>query len=80
VKKSNQTQFRELLRLHSDGMTATELSNSSGTRKDSTLASLKCMPDAYIDRWTSVSGKFAGVWCVVVPPENCPKPERNKNV
>ena len=76
MKKSNQQALRELLRLHTDGMTVLELSNMAGTRTDATLASLKCMPDAYIDRWQLARGKDAGVWCVVVPPENCPKPKR----
>ena len=74
MKKSNHTQFREILRLHADGMTVTELSKLSGKNKDATLGSLKSMVDAYIDRWTLVRGKYSGVWCVVVPPENCPKP------
>lgn len=80
MRKSNQAQFRELLRQHSDGLTVKELSEMSGTSKDAALSSIKCMPDAYIDRWKPVRGKDAGVWCVVVPPENCPKPERKKNV
>ena len=78
LKKSNQTEFRELLRLHSDGLTVSQISKLTDKTKDSVLASLKCMPDAYIDRWLPARGKDAGVWCVVVPPENCPKPERNK--
>jgi hypothetical protein len=78
MKKSNQQALRELLRLHTDGLTVLELSNMAGTRTDATLASLKCMPDAYIDRWKPARGQDAGVWCVVIPPENCPKPERNK--
>ena len=78
MKKSNQQALRELLRLHTDGLTVLELSNMAGTRTDATLASLKCMPDAYIDRWKPARRQDAGVWCVVIPPENCPKPERNK--
>jgi hypothetical protein len=46
MKKSNQQALRELLRLHTDGLTVLELSNMAGTRTDATLASLKCMPDA----------------------------------
>ena len=76
MRKSNHAQIRELLRLHTDGLTVLELSEMMGTRTDATLASLKCMPDAYIDRWKPARGKDAGVWCVVVPPENCPKPTR----
>lgn len=76
MNKSNQTQFRELLRLHLDGMTVAELSEMAGKNKDATLESLKCMVDAYVDRWQLVRGKYTSVWCVMIPPENCPKPER----
>jgi hypothetical protein len=36
------------------------------------------MPDAYIDRWLKTGKRFAAVWCVVVPPPHCPKPEKKK--
>jgi len=38
------------------------------------------MPDAYIDRWQKINAKnnYAAVWCVVVPPENCPKPNQKE--
>jgi hypothetical protein len=38
---------------------------------------LHTMPDAYIDRWTRFGGmgRHIAIWCVVVPPENCPSPE-----
>jgi hypothetical protein len=37
---------------------------------------IRAMPDAYIDRWEAVPRKqYAAVWCVVVPPEDCPRPE-----
>ena len=78
MRKSNQPQLRALLRIHTDGLTVLEMSEMSGLPTNSVLASLKCMPDAYIDRWKPARGKDAGVWCVVVPPENCPKPERKR--
>jgi hypothetical protein len=38
---------------------------------------LRDMPDTYIDRWELRPRKPpAAVWCVVVPPENCPKPKK----
>lgn len=75
MRKSNQTEIRAQLRLHTDGMTVGELSNLMNIEGNGVLRSLKNMPDTYIDRWLYVRGQFAGVWCVVVPPENCPKPE-----
>lgn len=78
MRKSNHAQVRELLRLHTDGLTVLEISEMAGLLANSVLASLKCMPDAYIDRWKPARGKAAGIWCVVVPPENCPKPERKR--
>lgn len=35
-------------------------------------------PDAYIDRWIKKDNYLTAVWCVVVPPENCPRPDRKK--
>ena len=78
MKKSNQTPLRAILKLHSDGFTVAQLACSTGLDVDGIARSLKAMPDAYIDRWeTKKRGRYiSAVWCVVVPPENCPKPER----
>ena len=78
VKKSNQPRLRELLRQHPDGLAVLEMSERLELPTNSVLASLKCMPDAYIDRWFTAGRKkyYSAVWCVVVPPENCPKPKR----
>jgi len=35
-------------------------------------------PDAYIDRWIKSGNFVTAVWCVVVPPPHCPRPERKK--
>lgn len=50
-------------------------------RTDSNIRrSLKGLPDAYIDRWESASRKaYKAVWCVVIPPEDCPHPTKGKN-
>jgi hypothetical protein len=74
-----QTQIRELLR-DSDGMTVVHIRKALGLRvKDgsaSVAAALRSMPDTYIDRWVvAEKGGWASVWCVVVPPEDCPKPD-----
>jgi DNA-binding transcriptional regulator GbsR (MarR family) len=78
MRKSNQIPLRALLRECSDGLTVSELAHATGLDEDGVNRSLKCMPDAYIDRWQTVGRRkyYSAVWCVVVPPENCPKPER----
>ena len=78
MRKSSQTAVRALLREHSDGLTVTELSEKTGVHVNSIQRCVKEMPDAYIDRWDTKSrGRYlSAVWCVVVPPENCPKPNR----
>lgn len=75
MRKSNQIQIRQMLRLFPDGMTALELSKQIGVGTESITPSLKAMPDAYIDRWTKKSrGPYAAVWCVVDVPPHCPRP------
>jgi len=80
MKKSNQTPLRAMLRLYTDGLTTAQLAHITGLDVNGVARSLKAMPDVYIDRWeTSQRGRYiSAVWCVVVPPENCPKPEREK--
>lgn len=80
MRKSNHEAIRKLLR-SCDGMTAPELADAIGLGKSSGIyRALKGMPDAYIDRWVkrkTASGFIdVAVWCVVVPPPDCPKPER----
>ena len=78
MRKSNQHRFRELLRENPDGLSVSELCKATGLDSSPTLRSLRCMPDAYIDRWKLSTHRksFSSVWCVVVPPPHCPKPER----
>jgi len=80
VKKSNQTPLRAMLRLYADGLTAAQLSRATGLDIDGINRSLKCMPDAYIDRWSADGRRryYSAVWCVVVPPANCPKPNQKE--
>lgn len=70
--------IRAELRCRQDGMKALDLSILTDADKSDVYYSLKNMPDAYIDRWepsTAQRGpRHVAVWCVVVPPENCPKP------
>jgi len=63
--------LRELLRANPDGMTPGEMHEAIGGLQKSIAAALQRMPDAYVDRWQS---PVRPVWCVVVPPEHCPRP------
>lgn len=75
MKKSNHIAIRELLRQYEDGLPVSSLATVIGTTDQSIRNALKQMPDAYVDRWSGpVRGKYAAVWCVVVPPTNCPHP------
>ncbi len=49
------------------------------TPDSSQLYVVRSMPDAYIDRWIKNGQRVSAVWCVVVPPENCPRPESRRN-
>jgi hypothetical protein len=69
-------EIRALLRAHSDGMTLEQIVWVMKRDKANIKKIIRAMPDAYIDRWEAVPRKqFAAVWCVVVPPEDCPRPE-----
>ena len=68
---------REVLRA-SEGLTVLQLAELAGTDKSHVHRIVHHMPDAYIDRWLKTGKRFAAVWCVVVPPPHCPKPEKNK--
>mgnify|MGYP003632705186 FL=1 len=75
--RTNCTQeIRALLRAHSDGMTIEQVVWAVKRDKANVKKTIRAMPDAYIDRWEAVPRKqYAAVWCVVVPPEDCPRPE-----
>ena len=70
--------IREILRDEEDGCTIAELADRLDAKKMSIAAAVTRMPDTYIDRWTEAGQQrpYEAIWCVVVPPENCPKPER----
>ena len=75
MRKSNHQNIRILLQKYPDGLTSTEIGELTEKNRDAIKRALMGMPDAYIDRWTSRKGHWAPVWCVIVPPENCPKPK-----
>ena len=76
------TKMRAVLRANPDGKTTRELALSLGLKShEDAQKTVVRMPDAYIDRWTEFKDSkgrkfYTPVWCVVVPPENCPKPSK----
>ena len=83
MKKSFTKKIRDLLRSNPEGMSVQQIYEKIPEAADSNSIrkSLKVMPDVYIDRWTlprRARGQFQAVWCVVIPPPDCPYPERKK--
>jgi len=77
MSKSKHELVRKMLRESEDGLTAKQITEAVGVDKDPLSRILQTMPDAYIDRWSGpTKGQYSAVWCVVVPPENCPHPTR----
>lgn len=70
-------ELRARLRANPDGLTAAELAKLTGRDRYNILSYLKRMPDVYVDRWEGpVRGQYIAVFCVVVPPPDCPHPTR----
>jgi hypothetical protein len=68
--------IRGTLREIPDGMTLEELSELLNRPKSNVRKVLKAMPDVYIDRWeVAPRGQYKAVWCVVIPPTDCPRPD-----
>lgn len=77
MKRKVTNEVRTLLRAAPDGMTPPKLQKAVGCAYTSIDYALKHMPDAYIDRWEPTPRAHHGhlpVYCVVVPPPNCPHP------
>jgi predicted transcriptional regulator len=70
--------IRETLRSNPEGMTVLQLAELAGTGTSHVHRMLHKFPDAYIDRWIKTGNFVAAVWCVVVPPPHCPRPDRKK--
>jgi len=80
MSKSKHDLVRKVLRESEDGLTAKQITDAVGVDKDPLSRILQTMPDAYIDRWSGPTrGQYSAVWCVVVPPENCPRPTREES-
>lgn len=81
MKKPHHPAIRALLRQHPDGLTTEMIcKHIPAISSDKTLRKcLEAMPDTYIDRWVAPRrGQWQAVWCIVVPPENCPHPDTEK--
>jgi hypothetical protein len=77
MTRDDTTCVRRVLRNNSDGLTEKEITGLTRVDADSLNRMLQTMPDTYIDRWTGpTKGQYSAVWCVVVPPENCPHPTK----
>ena len=75
--KSKHDIVRKVLRASEDGLTVKQIVDLTQIDKDPLSRILQTMPDAYIDRWSGPTrGQYSAVWCVVVPPENCPHPTK----
>jgi hypothetical protein len=71
---------RVALRGVPDGMTLSELSALLDRPESNVRKVLKSMPDTYIDRWEwAPRGQYKAVWCVVIPPQDCPRPKGASN-
>jgi hypothetical protein len=71
---------RVTLREITDGLTLEELAEVSGCTRSNVRKVLKAMPDTYIDRWEPAPRKqYKAVWCVVIPPTDCPRPDGAPN-
>ncbi len=71
---------RVTLREITDGLTLEELAEVSGCTRTNVRKVLKNMPDVYIDRWEVAPRKqYKAVWCIVIPPIDCPRPDGEKN-
>jgi DNA-binding transcriptional regulator GbsR (MarR family) len=72
--------IRVTLREIPDGMTLEELSELLNRQKSNVRKVLKAMPDVYIDRCeVAPRGQYKAVWCAVIPPTDCPRPEGMSN-
>lgn len=77
MRTSATKQARELLRAYPDGLTLKQINDVLQRTETNVRRLLRGMPDTYIDRWELRERKaYAAVWCVVVPPEDCPRPQK----
>jgi hypothetical protein len=63
-----------LLQKYPDGLPVAEIAERLEKESSPLRRALIEMPDAYIDRWIAHRKQWVAVWCVIITPENCPKP------
>ena len=68
--------LRQLLRENPDGLDIGTIANRLDREPENIRKRLKEMPDVYIDRWEKTRGNYASIWCIVVPPDHCPRPTK----
>ena len=80
--RTNSTQsLRTLLRASPDGLDVGTIANTLEREPSNVRKLLAGMPDAYIDRWVRQRGNPPiAIWCVIVPPDNCPRPDNKRRV
>ena len=80
--RTNSTQsLRTLLRASPDGLDVGTIANTLEREPSNIRKLLAGMPDAYIDRWVRQRGNPpTAIWCVIVPPDNCPRPDNKRRV
>ena len=80
--RTNSTQsLRALLRASPDGLDVGTIANTLEREPSNIRKLLAGMPDAYIDRWVRQRGNPpTAIWCVIVPPDNCPRPYNQRRV
>ena len=74
MHKSNHHAVRMVLQKYPDGLPVADIAERLEKSTTSSRRALLGMPDAYIDRWVAYRKQWVAVWCVVVPPEDYPKP------
>lgn len=80
MKKPHAPAVRALLRAHPEGLTNQEIRKTldlMSVKQATMLRVLESMPDTYIDRWVLLRGsrgQYSAIWCIVIPPEDCPYP------
>jgi hypothetical protein len=80
MRTSSTPQIRALLRDNPDGLTMEQIMFAVARDKSNVRKVLQGMPDAYIDRWIPAPRmQYKAVWCVIVPPQDCPRPEGKSN-
>lgn len=67
--------IRALLLANEDGMAAGDLAKAIGANRNTVQSLLNNTYGFYVDRWTQTGSTYAGIWCVIKVPENCPRPD-----